>query len=104
MAKRRKIRLLAPSYRRDGGHDRAFAIWRDRAGTVRRRTRPGRYDSPESRTALEQLKAEVKASATGTPPRRPALTVAGLLQLYEKHAEQHYRDPDGKPTSEIHMV
>jgi integrase len=66
---------------------------------------PGAYDSPVSRSAfaallLEQQSAphRVKESAG------ERITLAELLLAYFEHADRHYRDADGVPTSEIYEV
>ncbi|MBX9580538.1 MAG: tyrosine-type recombinase/integrase [Gemmataceae bacterium] len=101
--RRKKIGLLSPSYRRDPGQDRAFAIWKDREGTVRRRTFPGGYDTAESRAAFEQLRAEVRASATGRPPKRVE-TLASVFTAYLAYARGYYGTPDGKVSSTVSHI
>jgi hypothetical protein len=70
----------------------------------------GRWNSPESRDEYDRVIAEWLASgrgrsrteaahATGEPVTDP--TVSEILVAFWKHAEQHYRDVDGKPTQEI---
>jgi integrase len=90
-------------YRRDRRTGRGRAVWKDHSGGWHRKTLPGLFKTPESLTAFEDLKLAVKASATGTAPKKPPLTMAGLLEAYLKHAERYYRGPDGKPTSTIHQ-
>lgn len=92
-----------PTYRQDRHTGRAAAVWRDKAGVRRTRLLPGEFNSPGSRTAFERLRADVKASATGRPPKAPPLTVAGLLDAYEKYAKGHYKK-NGRPTSTVWLV
>jgi hypothetical protein len=40
-------------------------------------------------------------TTSGRAPVAHTLTVAELLLAFWRHAEQHYRHPDGTPTSEI---
>jgi integrase len=37
----------------------------------------------------------------GAPSGRARITIAELLVAFTRHAEQHYRHPDGEPTSEL---
>ena len=69
----------------------------------------GKYDSQESRERYHRLIAEWLASADRSPsssapeqavPSRP-LSIKDLVLAYWRHAELHYRGPDGKPTQEL---
>jgi integrase len=64
----------------------------------------GRYDSADSRAAYDRVIAEWRAG--GRQPHvpskaAPGLTVGELILRYWPHVEQHYRHPDGRPTSEV---
>jgi integrase len=95
-----------PSYLEHKQSGRARAVWTDAHGERHFRMLPGAFNSAESRTAFAQLQLELEASpaAVNAGPARNGLTVAELLVAYLDHAEQHYRGPDGKPTSEIGEV
>jgi integrase len=66
----------------------------------------GAYDSPESRAEYARILQEAAASPLPGPLHGPGasstLSVNELLLAFWKHAEQHYRTPDGTLTSEIH--
>src|SRR4051794_41161199 len=69
----------------------------------------GKYDSPESHEKYRRLVAEWLTSCratTPTDPAQPAATpaVGEVLLAYWRHAEGHYRDPDGSPTRELANV
>jgi hypothetical protein len=68
----------------------------------------GRHGSDESREKYRRVVAEWLTRVAPRPPAGPAqpdapgLTVAGLiLAFWERHAERHYRHPDGSPTGEL---
>jgi integrase len=66
---------------------------------------PGLYKSKESRAAFGALVLELSSSTKkADEPAGEVLTVAELLLVYLEHATQHYRGPDGKPTSELSLV
>jgi integrase len=65
----------------------------------------GPWDSPESRVEYRRILAELDTSQGRLPPQAPADAPAGLsvneiILAFWKHAEQHYRAPDGTPTGE----
>jgi integrase len=62
----------------------------------------GTYDSPESRSAYARLVAKLdSAPHLVRVPKTDGLTVNEVLLAYFKHAEQHYRGPDGITTPEV---
>ena len=65
----------------------------------------GAYNSPESLEAYRKLIAELKVSVSEVvvPELKPAggASVNEVMLAFWKHAEQHYRHPDGTPTSEV---
>jgi hypothetical protein len=66
----------------------------------------GRYDSPESRAEYARLIAELGVTTAAVPaPARSGrdLTVAEVLLAFWRHAEQHYRRPDGTVTNELDL-
>jgi integrase len=62
---------------------------------------PGRYDSPESRTAFARLQLELEASPAGAAADPAGVTVAEVLAAHLDHAQRHYRRADGTPTHEV---
>ena len=90
-----------------------YLLHTDRHGVRRARTRIpqgggkyrevmlGLYGSAESRAKHRELCDEFEsAQASGALPSG-GMTVAALVGLFLKHAEEHYRDADGKATSEL---
>jgi integrase len=60
----------------------------------------GPYDSDDSKAEYQRVLAEWRA--TGNRAVVPAgLTVNEVILAFWRHAEQHYRHPDGTPTSEL---
>ena len=97
-------RNRTPSYLPHKQSGRGRAIWYDASGTRQQKLLPGAFDSPESRTAFARLQLELETSPAATVANPAALVMAELLVAYLEHAEQHYRGPDGKPTSTLHEV
>lgn len=95
-----RARKSVPSYLRHKQTGRARVLWTDPTGQRRERILPGAYNSKESRQAYANLLLEIAATPTATV-NRDGLTIAELLLAFRKHAEQHYRHPDGKPTSSM---
>src|SRR5262245_29167864 len=63
----------------------------------------GRFDSPESRAEYLRVLAEWEVRGRTLPwslGRAPDLTVNEMLVRFWDHVQQHYRLPDGTPTSE----
>jgi integrase len=91
-----------PSYRRHKQSGQAIVTLTDAAGD-RRDVLLGRYGTKESRTEYARVIAEWEAAGRNLPTASAAadLTVNELLVRFWAHAEQHYRDPDGKPTNEL---
>ncbi len=59
----------------------------------------GRHDTPEARRKYAQLLAEWEANGRRLPVAPEEITIAELIDRYWEHCEQHYRFPDGTPTS-----
>jgi integrase len=76
------------------GHDVYLGLWPDRL----------RKPPPEVKTHYDAVVAEWLASGRrGIPGQvKPAepVTVSQLIDAFWKHAQQHYRDEEGNPTSE----
>jgi integrase len=72
-------------------------------GGARKSVYLGVYGSPESKAEYARRVQAVgtTASVTITGPKATDITVAELLVKFLEHAEQHYRHPDGKPTSSV---
>jgi integrase len=64
----------------------------------------GKYGSAESKEAYNRLIAQWRSQNCTLPEPGDELTVNNLLLAYLRHAEEHYRKPDGKPTSELGLV
>jgi integrase len=98
-----------PSYRLHKPSGQAVVTLRH-AGGVRRDVYLGEYNSPGSRREYARIVAELAVNPAPPPPpssgdaRPDGITVNEVLLAYVKHAEQHYRGPDGKPTGEFHHV
>ncbi len=66
----------------------------------------GKHGTEASKAEYDRLIAEWYANHQCLPrtDRQTGLTVNQLLVAYWKHAEQHYRRPDGTPTDELHCL
>ena len=96
-------RKPTPSYLPHKQSGRARAVWTDAAGIRRDRLLPGSYDSQESRAAFGRLVLELETSPL-QKAESGSDTVSEVLLAFRLHADKHYRNPAGKPTSEIHQV
>jgi site-specific recombinase XerD len=100
----RTKRGTPPSYRRHSSGQACVTV-RDPDGR-RREILLGRWESPESRAEYARILAEI---ATNQAHRRPKaqgpapanVTVNAVILAFWRHAEQHYRRPDGTPTGEL---
>src|SRR5262249_53093156 len=66
----------------------------------------GPWESPESRAEYARALAELAADQGRIPPkaRGPApadVSINEVILAFWRHAEQHYRRPDGTPTGEL---
>jgi integrase len=101
MSKRKKISRV-PAYRQDRTDPKkAIAVWKDAEGKPRRRSLPGEFNSPESRIALEALKAEVKVSEGGVVSKKRSVSIPELLEAYLKYARGYYQQSSGTTTSMV---
>ena len=94
-------RLRTPSYRLHRPSGQAVVTLNGRDFYL------GTYGTDASRAEYDRLIAEWLANARVL--RRPAggspdLTVNELILAYWRHAEQHYRMPDGTVTSELSYI
>jgi hypothetical protein len=91
-----------PSYRRHKQSGQAIVTLPDGFGS-RRDILLGKYGTKESRLEYARVIAEWEAAGRGLPAIAAAkdLTVNELLLAYWKHAEEHYRRPDGMPSKEL---
>ncbi len=75
----------------------------------------GRFGTREAAQRFAELLGEIVTGSTpskprtrslgrSSPPAAPALSVNELAVAFLEHARQHYRHPDGKPTSEIDCI
>jgi integrase len=100
MGKRRKVSRV-PAYRQDRTDPKkAIAVWKDAAGKPRRRSLPGEFNSPESRIALEELKAEVKVSEGGVVSKKRSVSMPEMLEAYLAYARGYYMS-NGTTTSMV---
>ena len=91
-----------PSYRRHKQSGQAIVTLPDGTGS-RHDVLLGTYGTPASRAEYARVIAEWEANGRRLPPAAgtPAdLSVNELALTYLKHAEQHYRYPDGTTTNE----
>ena len=69
----------------------------------------GKFDSPESHERYRRLIAEWLAAGTRVRPAETGgpiatattTTISQLILAFWRHAEKHYRRPDGEPTQEL---
>jgi integrase len=96
-------RPTVPSYRLHKQSGQAVVTLPDGLGG-RRDVLLGRHGSAESRAEYARVLAEWEAAGR-RPPRTARsthdLSVNELILAFWRHAEQHYRDPDGAPTTEL---
>jgi hypothetical protein len=90
-----------PSYRKHKQSGQAIVTLTVSPGR-RRDFLLGEHNSPESRREYARVISEWQARAASPARGGPDLTVTELLAAFWKHAHEHYRDPDGQPTSELH--
>ncbi len=88
-----------PTYRLHSQSGQAVSDYYDPVSGRKRTVSLGRYDSPESRREHARLVAEL---AAGRPAgRTDGVTLNELFLAFLRHAEQHYRRPDGTITTEL---
>lgn len=61
----------------------------------------GRFDLPETRQRYDRLIAEWLSNGRRLAVDPDEITVSELTIRFWRHAEQHYRHPDGRPTNEL---
>ena len=89
-----------PSYRYHKASDQAVVVLDGRSHYL------GVWNSPESKTEYDRLVAEWLAGGrrSSPPPSAPPVAgpnVAELILAFWRHAQIHYRHPDGTPTGEL---
>jgi hypothetical protein len=91
-----------PSYRRHKQSGQGVVTLPDGLGG-RHDVLLGKHGTKASRVEYTLVIAEWEAGGRGRPPTALTadLTVNELILGFWKHAEQHYRHPDGAPTSEL---
>jgi integrase len=100
----RTKRGTPPSYRRHSSGQACVTV-RDPDGR-RREILLGPWESPESKAEYARILAELAANRERLPTKgretTPAETTVNEVALaFWRHAEQHYRRPDGTPTGEL---
>src|SRR5262249_46308700 len=98
MSKRRSV----PSYRKHKQSGQAIVTLPDGLG-ARKDILLGKHGTKQGRKEYARVISEWEAAGRRLPQVLAAkdITVTELIDLYWSHAEQHYRRPDGTPTSEL---
>jgi integrase len=97
-------RKTEPRYLEHKQSGRGRAVWYDANGEYNDRLLPGPFRSKESLGAFGRilLEQEVSPKAAAVPVgKRATLSLVEVLDAYLTHAERHYRNPEGQPTSEL---
>jgi integrase len=91
-----------PRYRKHKQSGQAIVTLTDGLGR-RRDVLLGKHGTPESRAEYARQIAEWESNGRNLPPRtvHTDLTINELLLRFLRHADQHYRRPDGTNTSEV---
>src|SRR5262249_26053528 len=101
----RTKRGTPPSYRRHSSGQACVTV-RDLTGR-RREILLGTWNSPESKAEYARVLSELAAHQGRLAAHQQSasafgdLTVNELIVAFWKHAEEHYRHPDGRPTGEL---
>src|SRR5208283_4891335 len=64
----------------------------------------GKHGSTASKEAYERLITEWLAHHRQLPCPKGGLVISQVILAFLRHAQDYYRKPDGKPTSEIHCL
>jgi integrase len=64
----------------------------------------GRYGTAASKAEYDRLVGEWLAAGRQLSGKDGDLTVSELILAYMRHADKHYRKPDGKPTRQTELV
>ncbi len=95
-----------PKYRRRKGTNRAVITLRDPLGN-RQDVQLGEYNTPESKAEYRRVLAEWDAAGRRLPPtgaNSVDRTVNEIMLAFLRHADEHYRRPDGTPTPEANNI
>jgi hypothetical protein len=90
--------LRLPSYRFHKASSQAIVVIRGKSHYL------GPWNSPESRAEYDRLIVEWLANGrnpSAGPKAQEGATVDEVLTAFWRHAEAHYRSPDGSPTFEL---
>jgi integrase len=87
-----------PSYRRHKASGQACVVLNGKTHYL------GKHGTQESKAEYDRLIGEWLASGRQLPNRNGNLSVNELMVAYLRHAEQHYRKPDGQPTRQLELV
>lgn len=96
-------RNLTPSYLPHKQSGRGRLVWTDHTGNRQQKLLSGAFWPPESLAAKARLELEVVTSPAAVAARASTdgISVAEVPVAFMTHAERYYRDPDGKPGSEL---
>ena len=98
--------ISVPSYRLHKPTGQAVVTIRQANGS-RRDLYLGKHNSLDSRREYARVIAELTANPTASQTTAQAAsknTVDQMLLPFWRHVEQHYRDPDGNPTTEVKEI
>lgn len=100
-----RARKLTPRYLPHKQSGRGRAVWTDANGKRQEQLLPGAYESAVSRKAFGKLLLEHEVAPKPAAGKGGSeLSLMELLDAYRQHAERHYRDSEGKHTSELREV
>ncbi len=92
-------RNSTPTYRLHKQSGQAVSDFYDPLTGAKRCVSLGRYNSPESKQEHARIVAEVAAGRPAGPTA--GLSLNELFVAFLRHAEEHYRRPDGTSTNEL---
>jgi integrase len=95
-------RSSVPTYRLHKQSGQAVSDFYDPVTGQKRMVSLGRYNSPESKQEHARIVAEVAAGRPAGPTA--GLSVNELVLAFLRHADGHYRRPDGTSTDELNNV
>jgi integrase len=91
-------RTATPTYRKHRATGQAVVTLNGRDHYL------GKYGTAASKAEYDRLIAEWLAGGRQLPSRDNELTVNELILAYMRHADKHYRKPNGEPTRQLELV